>query len=50
MGENDSEKAIYEALKLPDTMMDGMVTVSYESSEYNILHEDGSVSLEQVSG
>ena len=30
LGENDSEKAIYEALKLPDTMMDGMVTVSYE--------------------
>lgn len=36
LGENDSEKAIYEALKLPDTMMDGMVTVSYESSEYDI--------------
>ncbi len=48
LGENDSEKAIYEALKLPDTMMDGMVTVSYESSEYDILHEDGSVSLESV--
>lgn len=48
LGENDSEKAIYEALKLPNTMMDGMVTVSYESSEYDILHEDGSVSLESV--
>ena len=48
LGENDSEKAIYKALKLPDTMMDGMVTVSYESSEYDILHEDGSVSLESV--
>lgn len=48
LGENDSEAEVYEALKLPDTMMDGMVTVAYESSDYDVLQEDGSIFMERV--
>lgn len=48
LGENDSESEVYQVLKLPDKMMDGRVTVSYESSDYDILQEDGSIVWEQV--
>ena len=43
LGENESAEAVRTDLVLPETMCDGLVQMSYESSDYNVLQTDGTV-------
>lgn len=48
LGENKSENIISEPLNLPNRFCDGLVAVSYESSDYNILDTDGSIFQDNI--
>lgn len=43
LGENESAEAVRTDLILPETLCDGLVQVSYESSDYDVLQTDGRV-------
>lgn len=43
LGENESENNISEPLNLPNRFCDGLIAVTYESSDYEILDTDGSI-------
>ncbi len=48
LGENKSENEICEPLSLPKQLCDGLVTVSYESSDYSILDSDGTIYQQDI--
>ncbi len=43
LGENSSPEEVQKELVLPSTICDGLVKISYESSDYEILNTDGTV-------
>ena len=43
LGDNESVEAVRTDLVLPETLCDGLVQISYESSDYNVLQTDGKV-------
>ena len=48
LGENESAEEVRSDLNLPSTLCDGLVEVSYESSNYSALNTDGTVNSEAV--
>lgn len=48
LSENESENNISEPLNLPNQFCDGLVAVSYESSDYDILDTDGSIFRDNI--
>ncbi|MCD8300659.1 MAG: hypothetical protein LUC41_05755, partial [Clostridiales bacterium] len=48
LGENSSANEVRYDLCLPSEMCDGLVTVSYESSDYSLLGADGTVTNDDV--
>lgn len=48
LGENSSEMEVYQPLNLPEQLLDGMVTVTYESSDIDVLQEEGTIAMEHV--
>ncbi len=49
LGENASAEEVRQDLELPSTFCDGLVAVSYESSDYEILQADGKVETGSLS-
>lgn len=48
LGENKSENEITENLILENTFCGGLVQAVYESSDYTVIQDDGTVANEQV--
>ncbi len=48
LGENGSADEVREDLILPASMCDDLVTVSYESSDYEVLQTDGTVTTDSL--
>ncbi len=48
LGENASANEVRTDLILPDTVCDGLVSVSYESSNYEVLNTDGTVATDSL--
>ncbi len=49
LGENESAEEVRQDLFLPTSFCDGLVTVSYESSDYDVLQTDGTVTTDSLS-
>lgn len=49
LGENDSANEIRQNLNLADEACDGLVQISCESSDYGILHADGTIVTDDLS-
>lgn len=48
LNENESENHVCSALDLPNQFCDGLVAVSYECSDYDILDTDGNIFFDDV--
>ena len=48
LGKNKSENEISGPLSLPEQILDGLVTISYESSDYDVLDTDGSIFTDKI--
>ncbi len=48
LGENDSVNEVRENLVLPSEICDGLVLISYESSDYGVLQTDGTIETDTL--